>query len=329
MANLSLDWSRLKADVAYLVGWPGYASNATQESQIEQVVNDGYRVFLDAPYAQSRSHQWSFLTPRYEMELVAPYVTGTAGVAGGVVTLSGGTFPAWASQGRLSVTGGSYLVGSRDSDTQLTLEDTSIALAAGSSFSLERVTYDLPTNFAGFGSGPIVNESENFLGTRTIERVSESYIRRQRDYGTFTSYPRMAAHFFKEVDDTLASSEAYQQQVVEFYPSADRSYVVSFTYSVNPNQLSDSNTRPLGNQRYHTCLRAAVLAEAEQTIMDGVSQIWTAKFYSLLAQTVAYDKRASAPRTFGKVLDCSDQENRDYTDWERPIAPGDTYTYSG
>lgn len=75
--------------------------------------------------------------------------SGTVTIASGVVTRSGGTaWPAWAATNamiRLHTTNSSgilegayYMVASRDSDTQLTLVDTSLSVAAGRPYRLDQ-----------------------------------------------------------------------------------------------------------------------------------------------------------------------------------------------
>ena len=59
------------------------------------------------------------------------YSTGTVAISSGVVTLSGGTFPTWAAEGVLGVGEELYQIKSRDSNTQITLYDTT-ATASGS-----------------------------------------------------------------------------------------------------------------------------------------------------------------------------------------------------
>ena len=337
MANLNVDFDYLKGRVGKHVGWGSSSAwTSDQTTEIEEIVNDGYRNWLGAPYAPGRIHKWSFLEPRKQLTLTAPYSTGTVGISSGVVTLSGGDFDAnapWADQGQIVVSGGTYTVKWRgtdangtDSDTKLTLDDLTVNLAAGTGYELQRVTYDLDSDFGGFGDGPIINESDSLPGVKTIERVSESILRRQRDYYNYSSYPRMAAHYYKTVADN--NSDAYQQQVIEFWPPADRQYIVSYHYIVNPNELSASNTRPLGNQRYHESLTCAVLAEAEQRIFDGTLQVYTRKYQTELAAAVRYDQEVAAPRNTGKMRNTADrnQWNHIFENYERPTAPGTIYT---
>ena len=64
------------------------------------------------------------------------YSTGTVAISSGVVTLSGGTFPTWAAEGVLGVGEELYQIKSRDSNTQITLYDTTATASGGTSFIL-------------------------------------------------------------------------------------------------------------------------------------------------------------------------------------------------
>jgi hypothetical protein len=65
-----------------------------------------------------------------------PYSTGTVAISSGVVTLSGGTFPSWAARGIFRVNGLTYTVDSRDSNTQITLDDTSVAASSSTAYEI-------------------------------------------------------------------------------------------------------------------------------------------------------------------------------------------------
>lgn len=82
---------------------------------------------------------------RYDTPSTA-YATGTVSVSAGVATLTGGTWPAWAAQGTLRISNRRYKVNTRDSDTQITLYDTSASESAGSSYSIVRASLTLFRN---------------------------------------------------------------------------------------------------------------------------------------------------------------------------------------
>ncbi|MCA9138348.1 MAG: hypothetical protein KDB00_16370, partial [Planctomycetales bacterium] len=61
---------------------------------------------------------------------------GTVRVAGGLVTLSGGTWPNWAADSALVIGSRAYAIEQRLSDTQLTLRDRTVAIDAGQPYSM-------------------------------------------------------------------------------------------------------------------------------------------------------------------------------------------------
>jgi hypothetical protein len=105
--------------------------DSDQLDNIEQCIRDGLHDVYSA-------HPWSFFRPIAEITTTAPYTTGTVSIVAGVVTLTGGTWPTWAATGVLKISNGYYEVDSRDSSTQITLEDTSVAAAALTTYELGR-----------------------------------------------------------------------------------------------------------------------------------------------------------------------------------------------
>ena len=107
----------------------GYSDSET--SDIEDCIQDGLRMVYSA-------HDWSFFKPVQDITTTAPYTTGTITVVNGVVTLLTGTFPSWAADGLLKASNGYYSVASRDSNSQVTLDDTTLDIAAGTTYELAR-----------------------------------------------------------------------------------------------------------------------------------------------------------------------------------------------
>ncbi len=74
---------------------------------------------------------------------VVPYDTGTLEIVDGVVTLSGGgTFPAWSAGGSLTVGYKPYVIDTRDSNTQVTLEDLDADVSAGAVYNINAAMED-------------------------------------------------------------------------------------------------------------------------------------------------------------------------------------------
>lgn len=92
--------------------------------------------------------------------LVAPYATGTiaydhtGGTHERMVTLTSGTWPSWAVHGELVISSVSYRVADRKSNSIITLDphvNPGADVASGTSYSLHRAYYTLPSNFVKMG----------------------------------------------------------------------------------------------------------------------------------------------------------------------------------
>lgn len=82
------------------------------------------------------------------------YNTGTVEVVGNylgsVVTLSGGTWPDWAGPGsQLVVSGDTYNIQTRNSDSELILDDPDVDVNSGASHELDQIYTEGDTNIAG------------------------------------------------------------------------------------------------------------------------------------------------------------------------------------
>lgn len=102
------------------------------------------------------------------------YAEGTVEIAAGVVTLSGGTWPEWVLGSDDSTTdpavyvhedGKEYAIESRDSDTQVTLEDTSLTDSTVDEYLVKLkdnvVTFSNTDKLSGIGVGALVTLSSN------------------------------------------------------------------------------------------------------------------------------------------------------------------------
>jgi len=105
---------------------------------------------------------WSYLLERGRIQTNAPYSTGTVAFdyTGGTyerqLTLTGGTWPAWAGNGTVVINNVVYDVGRRISDTVLQFDDTITSvndLASGTSYILYQDTFTLPEDFVASDRG--------------------------------------------------------------------------------------------------------------------------------------------------------------------------------
>lgn len=92
---------------------------------------------------------WAHYTTHGRVITDAPYSEGTVTSSGATVTLTGGTWPAWAASGHLRVGDNIAKVATRTSDSQIVL-DTVLGLKTAASadpYTLYRMVYPLPDNF--------------------------------------------------------------------------------------------------------------------------------------------------------------------------------------
>src|SRR4030067_839350 len=103
--SLTVDYTTLRREIGRFLGYSRDSAewDADQTTDVADILTSGLRRYLSPPPVSGErySHEWSFLSPVATLTTTVPYTTGTIGVASGVVTLSSGTFPAWAAQGQL------------------------------------------------------------------------------------------------------------------------------------------------------------------------------------------------------------------------------------
>jgi hypothetical protein len=104
-------------------------------------------------------HEWTYLYRQRLIQTVASYSTGTVefdytgGANERMLTLTTGTWPSWATYGRVIIDGTHYEVEDRKSDSIITLSETSnpgADVASGTTYTLYRNSYPLPANFRRF-----------------------------------------------------------------------------------------------------------------------------------------------------------------------------------
>lgn len=104
----------------------------------------------------SSAADWTCYQQRILLHTVASYSTGTiafdytGGAHERMVTLTSGTWPSWAAFGRITISGTTYTVSTRESDSIITLSPNSTPqadIASGTEYEIFRDTYPLPVDF--------------------------------------------------------------------------------------------------------------------------------------------------------------------------------------
>ena len=305
---LSYSYTALKTAIADFLGWgrntEGTGSDWTVEetARMDAIIKSAVtQVYYPVAVSQAGTvHQWSWMRPVRTLTTSAPYKTGTVAVVDGVVTLGDGTWPAWAAQGELTVDGEVYEVSSRDSDTQLTLTDTTVAVDAGTTYTLAQYLYDLPADFNGFDGGLTYKREQSSL-YGPVELVSDGMLRRYRQGWAGNDRPRRVAIRPK----TFVGAVGQRWQAA-FHPTPSEAWDLQYRYKVQPTTLSDAYPFPLGGPEVGELILESCLAVAEQRYRDEHG-IHTQAFLAKLAAAVANDAMSYSPDFLGYNSDRSEE----------------------
>ncbi len=261
----------------------GYSSD--QISDIEECITDGLHDVYQA-------HTWSFFRPIKPITTTAPYATGTVTVVDGVVTLAGGTFPSWSAIGVLKVDSGYYEVNTRDSDTQITLENTSVDVDALTTFELCRPVYDLPVNFESI-EGDLTYEPGQNSYYRPVKVRDDSEIRRLSQYTPYTTRPFYYGLRNVEFDPTVGS-----RRRLSLYPLPDAVYVLKVRMKLRATMIDAVNQFPVGAETLTQVITEACLAAAERNY-DEQGSVHTERFQTMLPLAITADLDMTSPRLLG------------------------------
>ncbi len=263
----------------------GFTSD--QQSDIGDCLNDGLRRVYAA-------HNWSFLRPLADVVTTAPYATGTVTIASGVVTLSGGTFPSWAASGVLKVSNRYYSVAIRGSDTQITLDDTTVTVASAASFQLARPEIALDATFDS-----VSNDSD-----LTYYPSAESWyppVKWRHDAtirhleGTNPEFDRPVFYSVRTVsfDPTVGS-----RKVLALYPAPDKVYTLRVPMILRPVLLDAVNVYPIGGEVLAQVMLEACLAAAEVNFEER-EHVHEKRFMELIGLAIREDQERSSPTSLG------------------------------
>ncbi len=272
----------------------GYSSDQTDD--IEECITDGLHDVYQA-------HTWSFFRPIKPITTTAPYKTGTVTVVDGVVTLAGGTFPDWAAVGVLKVDNGYYEVDTRDGDTQVTLENTSVDVDALTTFELCRPLYDLPDNFESV-EGNLTYEPGQNCYYREVEVRDDSEIRRLSQYTPYTTRPFYYGIRTVEFDPTVGS-----RRRLSLYPLPDDVYVLNVRMKLRSTMIDAVNQFPIGAETLTQVITEACLAAAERNY-DEQGSVHTERFQTMLPLAITADLDMTSPRLLGPDAPADERTRR-------------------
>ncbi len=262
--------------------------SADQETDILQCIKDGLRYVYSA-------HDWSFFKPVKDITTTAPYSTGTLTVVSGVVTLAGGTFPAWAADGLLKVSNGYYSVASRDSNTQVTLDDTSISVAAGAAYELARPDVPLDDAFEAIAGDSALTyyPDQNDLYPPVRQRHDQS-IRTMQQSNPYFDRPLWYSVRTVEFDATVGSRKR-----LAFYPTPSAAYTLRVPMVLRPTMISAVSPYPVGGETLAQLIVEACLMAVELDFYEKLDGRHTLRFQQMLPLAIRADLEKSAPTHLG------------------------------
>ena len=251
--------------------------SADQTTDILQCIRDGlYYVYT--------AHNWSFFRPVENLTTTAPYSTGTVEIASGVVTLTSGTFPSWADQGIIKVSNSYYSIASRDSDTQITLDDTSVTVASGTSYELARPEIPLPSSFEAIsGDSDLTYYPDQNDLYPPIRQRHDQLIRAMQMDNPYYDRPLLYSVRTVEFDPTVGSRKR-----LAFYPTPDAAYVVRVPMILRPTMIDATNQYPVGGETLAQLIVEACLMSVELDFNRQPDR-HTAKYEQMLPMAIAAD----------------------------------------
>lgn len=311
-SGLSIGFTDLEAEVGNFLGY-GRASapwTADQNTEIESYVHSGVRRVYYPPTVRdpdgeiiTSGYEWSWLKPTTTLPIQRGYGTGTIEVASGVVTLADGTFPSWAALGEITVSGTSYTVDTRDGDSQVTLDDTSVTIASGTDYRLNQLVYDLPDDFGRFASSLHYEPDANRV---SIQIIPVSRLLSLRSTQSLTGNPIYAAVRFKSATPAAIGS----RQEVMFYPTPDEAHTLYYEYEAYSGKLTEELPYPLGGMQMAEVYIESCLSVAEVRGNDEPG-FHTVEFGRLLIDSIRRDQKRGA-RHYGQM---GHREFRDFDEY--------------
>jgi len=219
VASLSITLGEIKKNLAMILGIDRTVANwdTVLTEDVDRIIRAGRRKFVSA-----NPKGWKFLEQHLVVLTAAPATTGTITVVDGVVTLAGSTFPTDLVDNYLlePETGGLYQIVTRTDSTHAILKDTSLDVAALSTYTLHKYRYPFASNFGGF-KGPVTTARNTELQEAAV--LPDYELRALRSYTTVqTGTPKLFTVSRRIADEDVALPEWY----LEFWPLADDVYEI-------------------------------------------------------------------------------------------------------
>jgi hypothetical protein len=160
-------------------------------------------------------------------------------------------------------------------------------------------SYEMPEDFSGVIRGKITYASTGGLIYPYIKLVTEEQFRAWQQSDTNSTYPEIAALRVKYNDILLGTR--YELLV---WPTPSEDKQIEIAYAINPEQLGNDQSLPMGGQPHAQTIIEACLAAAEIQMKAGVDH--QREFENCLRTSVSHDRQSSMPDSYGYNGDTSD-----------------------
>jgi len=290
MASLELKNSEILRAIAFVEGVNRSASewDTTALDDARAIIRAGIRKFVHpVPF-----HQWQFLERKFVASGYASQSTGTISATGGVVTLSGATWPAWAADGILRVNGQIYFVDQVTDTTTLSVTDAAFAADASTTYEIHRWRYVLPTNYGEILDGCVYSNGSQ---SRPLELADEAEIRLRYAVNFQSGDPKRFAIYKGGENDTE------HRWYFAVWPTLDVGGFTTVPYRSEPvDNLDDADLTADGSvvqidSVHAETLLAAIMSAAEEYYNDTIDGPHSLRFEKRLAASIEHDRHSKGP----------------------------------
>lgn len=296
MASLSLTNSEIVRAILQTLGAgrdPANMDEAT-EADVRAIIRDGLRRFY-FPTVGEYVYQWRWLEKWHAIPTLTSYSTGTIAVAGGTVTISGGSWPSSMSDYLIVVNGHVLFPTANAVTTTVAVSHTQLTISAGASFVAYKYRYALPSGFGEWLGGVVYQNGSDV--TRLV-KSSEPEIRLR--YAVGQGLDQTPSHY----DITSTPTAAALSMVLWPIPPAE-GFIQGVYLSIPDDNLPADLVTPgviaQVTPIYAKAVTEAILAEAENYLGKTGGE-HEARFKQALAIAIAHDKAAGGEYDFSRQI---------------------------
>lgn len=300
MANFSLANAEIARATLQEMGVGRNAANLdpASEADLRAVIRSGLRRFY-FPTVGEFAYQWRWLEKWHAIPTVGSYNTGTIAVASGVVTLTGGAWPA--NMGDYFIVVDGHVLFATDNATGATVpvSHTTLTVAGGAAYIAYKYRYALPSDFGEWLGGVVYQGGTSPTKSGMLSKSSESEIRLR--YAVGQGQSTRTSHY------DITSAPVADAMRMMLWPVPELGAFIQGVYlSVPDDNLPGDLTNPGATVQvkpiYAEALLECIMAAAEEynNISDGPH---AARAQVALQIAIVHDKNVGGAYDFSQPVD--------------------------